>query len=233
MEFPSDLSRADLVSENDSCWMFGFPQGSAQWGNARLMAIGGSGIYALLGKSEYITRYKAIALMVSGGSIEITVPIARGIVGESYVRNYLSDRLGINIREIGIAVKKDAPWMRASPDGIYDLPGGGIGIVEIKVISSRARTAPYYNTYVKLGDGVMDVNPPIHDEHWHQVHYVAGVMGAKEVTYCVLCWNFDGAHTGKQGPFIYCVRFVPGTYLFEKIHVPTARNAYQQALARK
>ena len=226
-----DMNR--VIMETPSAWIFDYVQGSQEWLDARKMAVGGSTVFAILGKSKYSTRYQAISAMISSESLEMTVPIVRGLVGEKYIREYLIDNLGLNVREVGIAVKKDAPWMRASPDGIYTMANGDIGIIEIKVISSRVRTSPYYNVFVQLGDGNLNVDAVVHDEHWNQVHYTAGVIGAKEITYCVLCWNFEGASSGKQPGFIYCSRFVPDSHLFQNIHVPAAKLAYEMACARK
>jgi hypothetical protein len=233
MAFPADLNPERVILENSNAWMLDYVQGSQEWLDARKMAVGGSVVHALLGKSAYNTRYSAIASMIASESIEMNVPIVRGLLGEKYIRDYLSEQLGMNIREIGMGVKKDAPWMRASPDGIYDLGNGDIGIVEIKIISSRHRTLPYYNICVALQDDNSDVNALVHDEHWNQVHYTAGVLGAKEITYCVLCWKFDGSGTGVQPGFIYCARFKPDEKLFQNLHVPVAKLAYELACARK
>ena len=224
---PSDLRLDSLVGETDTAWLYGFEQGGDEWKAARKMAVGGSTVAAVLGLSRYSTKDQAEAGLLGSSELRLTPVIIRGSVGESLIRDWVSAQLGLTVREIGIAVRKGMPWMRASPDGIYDLPGGGIGILEIKVVSSRLRRTPFDIAAYQLISGKGMIGMDLIEEHRHQVHYTAGVIGANEITYCVLIWPDDYSGSGRM-----CVwRFSPDTDLFNNIHVPAARCVYNRACA--
>jgi hypothetical protein len=222
---PDDLDSSDIAEESPEAWMYGFPQGSDKWHAARKNAIGGSAICAILGESKYATKTQAIANILHSQELQLTEIILRGTVGEAPIRDYVNGLLGLqNLREIGIAVHKKAPWMRASPDGVYDLPGGGLGVLEIKVVSSRARREELNLSVDRLLNTGSTAGFRIFDEHRHQMHYTAGVIGATELTYCVLVWP-----TGQQG-YIIIRQFPADPEIFRDIHVPAALAARSKAL---
>ena len=227
------LPEDEILFETEKAWVFKFLQGSQTWLDARQMAVGGSACAAHLGMSKYTSKNAAVAAMICARKISLTIPMIRGNVGERYLRAHVEKVYGISIQEVGMCIKKDAPWMRASPDGIYRLPDGRLGIVEFKVVSSRKNAEIFYDTYVTLHDGKSLETSPILTEHVHQINYTAGVLGAVEVIYAVLVWGFDSLANGKQPPFILCTRYVPNEHIFEKLYVPTARLAYEKASAWK
>lgn len=223
----------NLIFETERAWVFGFKQATEPWFKAREMAVGGSSCAAHLGKSKYNTKHDAIAGMICARKIPLTVPMARGNAGEKYLRDHVSKLYGIEIQEVGMCIKKDAPWMRASPDGIYRLPDGSFGIVEFKVVSSRKNSDRFYSAYVTLTGGRELDDMPILPEHVHQINYTAGILGAVEMIYAVLVWEFDSQNLGKQPPFIYCAKYRPDMAIFEKIYVPAAKEAYEIAAKYK
>jgi len=213
-----------LVGQTECALIYGFKQGSQEWLDARKYSVGGSTIAAVMALSQYKTRWQALADMVDSKSLFVHRTIMLGTVGESYLREWLSSKLGIAIGEIGMAVKRDAPWMRASPDGVYSVtrPDGseGIGIVEIKVASSKARTRALLSSVKNVvAYGTAPDLMPI--EHWHQVNYTAGVIGACEITYAVMVWPTEGPGA------IIVKRFEPDRDLFTQKHVPEAYDAYK------
>ena len=222
MELPADLCAADVVGETVGAWHMGFPQGGATWLRARHLAVGGTAIASLLGDSRYRSPEETIAEMVEPRRLEITLPMARGLAGEGVVRRWVEETYGTPIEEIGMAVSKAMPWMRASPDGIYRLPGGGIGLLEIKVASSIYRIKSLRAVAGRLATGPVDAGW-IPREHYHQINYAAGVLGAEEILYCVLAWD----------ACILTARMAPDPALFWEKHVPAAAAAYNRALQLK
>jgi predicted phage-related endonuclease len=220
---PADIDVNDIVEETGEAWLYGFPQGSEKWHSGRKCAIGGSAIYAILGESRYATRTQALANILHSPELQLTEIILRGSVGESLIRDHVKKLLDLrNLREIGIAVHKKAPWMRASPDGIYETENG-TGVLEIKVVSSKARREElnlsvdrYLNTGSSAGFRIFD-------EHRHQMHYTAGVIGAEEITYCILVWP-----AGQEG-YMIIRQFPADTEIFKQVYLPTAAEAYQLA----
>jgi hypothetical protein len=156
----------------------------------------------------------------------------RGSIGEGDIRDYISLRTGIQFRQIGLAVSKKYPWMRASPDGIYRQTNGNLGIIEIKIISSSKRRSniiekviiPTYNMKPLLTE-------PIIADHYHQTHYTAGVLGATEIIYvALLCSNgsnFDSDDT------IIMQKYRFNKELFENVHVPKAWEIFKNIERRK
>jgi hypothetical protein len=200
-----------LVRETSDAYIYGFKQGSPEWHKHR--CIGGSVISAAIGASRYMTREEAIAGIIHPRSLDMTTPIIRGLVGEDVVRKYISLKTGVEFEQVGMAISKKYPWMRASPDGIYTLPDGKLGILEIKIISSQYRS----NIAIAAHD-----KDPIFIDHLHQVNYTAGIIGATEITYATLLWTDECR--------ILVRRFAPNMNLFERIHVPKAREIYNEIL---
>jgi len=219
---PLPISERFLIGETDLAHLYGFKQGSKEWLESRNMAIGGTRIGALIGQSKYSTPAQAVMGMISEVPLRPTKAIARGTVGEEIIRKELSKQLGITIREVGIAVSKEHPWMRASPDGIYSLPNGGLGIVEIKIFSSPARAAPLMDWMQKMRKGE-SCAPQIPPEHFHQMQYTAGVIGATEITYCALIWPTYGCGPETGGLIVH--RFDADSALYQDVYVPYARAA--------
>ena len=219
--FPKDR----LLAETEDTWIYDYVQGSDEWLSARKGGIGGSGICGIIGGSHYVTRLQAIARLEYDPKITITSAIARGSVGESYVRDYLGKVLGIQYRECGIGVYKKAPWMRASPDGLYDLPHGGTGILEIKIVSGwgrRAEVEAGIRSVISGNGNVPGELGAMFEEHRHQVNYTAGVFGAREITYAVLLW---GTGSDQDSRLLVVRRFSPDQELFQGMHTSVAMHA--------
>jgi hypothetical protein len=208
----------DASGSTETAYLYDFPQGSDTWHAARQGAIGSTLIYALMGAG----RLDALASMQYAPRVNVSRAMARGLVGEANVRQFLSNYLGVQYEEVGIAIHKEYPWMRASPDGIYTLPNGEIGILEIKIISSTVRQEALKNALVEtLNGGCIESIP---EEHYQQVTYIAGVLGAKEVTYATLLWPEDG-----RQPKIMIWRFEPDETTFEFVHIPVAEEAFEES----
>jgi putative phage-type endonuclease len=224
---PADIDPSRAAEETPQAWLCDFAQGSEEWHRARRLAVGGSTIGAVLGNSRYKTRTQAIRDMIYCPPLQMTTIITRGSVGEAHVREYLQKALGFaGVREIGIAIHKAAPWMRASPDGLYTTPAGELGMLEIKVVSSQGRREAFNAAWDRMIGGEGQAGDPIPDEHWHQIHYTAGVLGAAEIAYCVYVYPssalLDDSHID-----VFLLR--PDKELFENTHVPAARAAYLEA----
>jgi hypothetical protein len=233
---PADLDPSRIGEETPEAWIYGFPQGGDEWKAARRMAVGGSTVGAVLGLSRYATPAQAVAGMVDSTELRLTPIIIRGTVGEAPIRRWVCDQLGLAVREVGLAIRKGMPWMRASPDGIYDLPGGGLGVLEIKVVSSRMRRAPFEIAANQALTGQGPIGADLLEEHRQQVHYTAGVLGAQEITYCALIWPDDALGPGLPGSgtatgYLCVWRLAPDHGLFRGTQVPAARAARMRAEA--
>ena len=193
---------------------------------ARRRAVGGSVVYALTGASRFRTARQALAGMVDCPEVPLTLPMAKGNAGEKSVRDYVSRTMGLKIREVGIAVHLKYPWVRASPDGIYDVPGGGLGVLEVKVATSWGRQESVGRTVERLRCGKAPL-PEIPPEHWYQIHYTAGVLGASEILYCVLLLP---SAPGKAGQ-VLVVKVQADRTLYEEELLPMAAEAHM-SLAR-
>lgn len=218
-----------LAGESPGAWLYEVRQGSEEWLRAREGAVGGTRICGLLGESRYCSPAQAVMGMVGEVGLQPTKAMARGTAAEPLLRRELGRQLGVEFREIGIAVSRRYPWMRASPDGVYDLPGGGLGLLEMKVVSSAARGGPMMAGVrgLRAGEAAGGVLPPILPEHWHQVQYTAGVLGAREITYCVVLWPEYGQ--GQETGGLLVRRFAADPALFEGVYAPRAAAALRAA----
>lgn len=219
------LPRQELVcGATPTCVMYGMPQGGPEWLASRSMSVGGSLISSVLGRSRYKTHRQAVASLVDSPGLPMTDAVALGKAGEGRVRDYVGRMLGIEIREVGIAVHKQCPWARASPDGIYDVPGGGLGVVEIKVASSWSRRGAVARG-IERAVGEKSPLLEIPEDHRCQIHYTAGILGAKEILYCVLSLPPEKRSPGK----VLVARVPVDTGLFESKMLPAATRAFMEA----
>ena len=65
-------------------------------------------------------------------------------------------------------------------------------------MSSRLRRTPFDIAAYQLISGKGMIGMDLIEEHRHQVHYTAGVIGANEITYCVLIWPDDYSGSGRM-----------------------------------
>ncbi len=215
-----------IAGETKTSTLYNFEQGSDEWVSAR--CIGGSTICEIMGMSLYNTPAQSLMNVRCPRKLTMNSAIFRGSLGEDVVRKYIADKMGLNVRSVGMAVHNKYPWMRASPDGLYDLPNGELGIVEIKVFSSPSRCQMASTVTIPICSGKGPVGDSIFAEHFHQVHYTAGVIGAKEIVYVTLLCSPGGIVDTDDRLIVR--RFPANVDVFENVHIPMAKVAYSKLL---
>jgi predicted phage-related endonuclease len=208
--------------ETEVAYLYDYTQGSEEWQEARKGGVGGTTVGELVVASKYKTKEQAIAGCVCPSVFHYNRTTLRGSLGEKYVRAIIAKEYGLTIREIGLAVRKDYPFMRASPDGIYTLPDGSLGLLEIKVVSSKYRLAEC-EFAIKQLENMENATCEIPINYWHQTQYTALILGAKEITFCTLLWAQAGEETR-----ILVWRYDVKESLFNEVYLPAAKLAFEE-----
>lgn len=116
----------------------GLAQGSAAWHAARAGRLTASAFGAAAGLSPHCTPrslWQHLCGQVEGPLFEGNAHTARGEAGEPVALAAYSRLTGRAVRPAGLFVHRDHSWLAASPDGLLDGAGGGIGgggVLEIK-----------------------------------------------------------------------------------------------------
>ena len=184
-----------------SCYFIEQEQGSKEWLRCRNGVITASRMSAILGINRFTSPEECAVGILFGDNIEPTIQMLRGTHGETLIRSAIEKQTGLKITTVGLGIWKENPLFCASADGIFEeliddesnevvegneSNGVVTGIIEIKVFSST------YNPE-KMSSGMYDFiknesSSPNHiyisPDHYNQMQFTAGVLGAKKIKYC-------------------------------------------------
>lgn len=132
-----------------------------EWKALRRKGIGGSDVSAVLGVSDYRSRFD-LWLEKTGRAPEVepTAAMRWGHLLEPVVRQAFTEDTGIDVDLVGTMVDDDRPWMRVNVDGLTD----DGGVFEAKTLSgwvSRdwgdGQVADHAEAQVQWGMEVLDL----------------------------------------------------------------------------
>lgn len=177
--------------EHEFYWQSLEPQGGDKWKRIKLGGPSGSTILDLLGESEYGNSQDEAILTLCGitqkeFSYEAQQAAKRGILLEDDVRNWRIANYG-NVVETGVAVSKEIPYIRTSPDGLTE----DGGLIEIKCsIPSYNKLLRYFsvkNSIESNGGDVkdLDIKHFITKSHFYQMQLNMFVYKRKWCDYVV------------------------------------------------
>jgi hypothetical protein len=163
-------------------WLSTAKQGSPEWKKQRMCRITGSRVGSFVGHSRFCGVEKSAKEITGILNISFSenskALMSNGIRGEPHARKWLSEKLGKDITEVGLAVPDDF-ILGASVDGIIDKDT----ICEIKVPAkmyepliahrnTKKKHPKYYHNH-------------IWDSHYDQMQLGMFVVGAKWCHYVV------------------------------------------------
>jgi hypothetical protein len=199
-----------MFIESKTCIYSTAPQLSEEWKRLRIGSLSASKITSLIGDSPFSKSPEESALECLG----LTKPIftkeaqARMKIGtdnEGLVREWYSKRIGIPIRELGLAIWKENPIFRSSLDGIYTIGDQNVGL-EIKITDSMYKPLllHHHSHHPKLND-VMNDEPQRKNNHIWLSHYDQmiqnmAISGLDRMDYVVVDWKTNQVYIEEVYP---------------------------------
>lgn len=206
VDLPQD-EKMPLWQSRPTCWMSNDRQGTLGWGEKRIGCITASLISKVCGRVNYGPNIEEetpeeIAHIICGLSEKSFKPDQKlamedGIRGEPYVRKWFSEKISHQpIKEVGIAVWKTDPYMRASLDGetLYVEEGQEPKEAAIEIKIPRELYRKYINVVQSWGKGLNNPHPESYIFHNHYDQMMAGsvITGKEGCIYIVAEINSTG-----------------------------------------
>lgn len=140
-------------------WLSTAEQGSQEWLSIReSLKITGSNFH-----SAYL-YVKGRGPKPNTGHIEPNEAMAYGTKMEPVIRDWFAKTYNLEVREVGIAIPKDYPYIGSSVDGVIIKEGRPVGIIEIKttkkhhdLLLTQNKLSPWHFAQVQGGMNVMDL----------------------------------------------------------------------------
>ena len=94
-------------------------QGSEEWLKERSNGIGSSEVSVIMGLNPWKTPYELYHEKVTGEStFKGNEATDHGTKTEPEARKYFEDMTGKTVKEVGLVIDNDRPYLRVSPDGM-------------------------------------------------------------------------------------------------------------------
>lgn len=189
--------------ESDTCYYSTAPQMSPLWDKLHIGCISSSRVNTWLGRSKFSegpveSAKQCVGLSKKSFNSQQLDVMQIGIDGEPKVRDWYSKTMGIDIKEVGIAVWKEDPFFRSSLDGFYTDKNGDSHGIEIKISKEIYWPLVSYNNHKTQGKKQVtpnwdkDTRKAMHiwGSHYDQMITSIKVCGLKSIDY-IVCGHID------------------------------------------
>jgi putative phage-type endonuclease len=197
------------VLEFDTANRLGLFENREEWLEVRKSGIGGSEVAAICGLSKWESAY-TLWLRKTGRAQDKDLSANEAVEWGNRLEPVVIDKFEEShpeltvFRDVGTYAHKERDWQRCNPDGIYQLPSGEYGVLEIKTAQFEddwiGGIPKYYYTQVQwylqtlgLGEAVVAVlfHGNKYREYLVQANSLEQDINIERVTYFMKCVRDD------------------------------------------